>query len=69
MEAKFHKPLVYLSKLEPLDGSNYKRWSQKLLIFFEKLEVDYVLVTDSPTLSTTEGSSSNCSLCLGRIYY
>ena len=27
-------------KLEPLDGINYKRWSQKLLILFEALEVD-----------------------------
>ena len=42
------KSLPDLSKLEPLDGSNYKRWSQKLLIFFEQLEVDYVLLTDIP---------------------
>ena len=33
-------------KLEPLDGINYKRWSQKLLILFEALEVDYVLSED-----------------------
>ncbi|KAK9668634.1 hypothetical protein RND81_13G073600 [Saponaria officinalis] len=37
-----------LSKLEPLDGNNYKRWSQKLLIFFEQLEIDYVLFKDPP---------------------
>ncbi|KAL2230926.1 UNVERIFIED_CONTAM: hypothetical protein Sindi_1687000 [Sesamum indicum] len=37
------KTLPDLSKLEPLDGTNYKRWSQKLLIFFEQLDVDYVL--------------------------
>ena len=37
-----------LSKLEPLDGSNYRRWSQKLLILFEQLEVDYVLFHDVP---------------------
>ena len=36
-------------KLEPLDGINYKRWSQKLLILFEALEVDYVLSKDPPT--------------------
>ncbi|KAK9681844.1 hypothetical protein RND81_10G031300 [Saponaria officinalis] len=30
-----------LSKLEPLDGNNYKRWSQKLLMFFEQLESKY----------------------------
>ncbi|KAK9670368.1 hypothetical protein RND81_13G196800 [Saponaria officinalis] len=42
------KFITDLSKLEPLDGSNYKRWSQKLLIFFEQLEIDYVLVQDCP---------------------
>ncbi|KAH7677095.1 hypothetical protein IHE45_07G059500 [Dioscorea alata] len=35
-----------LSKLEPLNGTNYRKWLQKLLIFFEQLEVDYVLFTD-----------------------
>ncbi|KAK4382271.1 Retrovirus-related Pol polyprotein from transposon TNT 1-94 [Sesamum angolense] len=42
------KALPDLSKLEPLDGTNYKRWSQKLLIFFEQLDVDYVLFTTPP---------------------
>ncbi|KAH6793866.1 hypothetical protein C2S52_004343 [Perilla frutescens var. hirtella] len=45
----WHLPRVYCQtyrKLEPLDGANYKRWSQKLLIFFEQLEVDYVLFSD-----------------------
>ncbi|KAL0334036.1 UNVERIFIED_CONTAM: hypothetical protein Sangu_1559800 [Sesamum angustifolium] len=42
------KALPDLSKLEPLDGTNYKRWSQKLLIFFEQLDVDYVLFTTAP---------------------
>ncbi|PNX67014.1 hypothetical protein L195_g055397 [Trifolium pratense] len=37
-----------MSKMEPLDGSNYRRWSQKLLILFEALEVDYVLFEDAP---------------------
>jgi len=32
-----------MSKLEHLDGTNYRRWSQRLLIMFEALEVDYVL--------------------------
>jgi hypothetical protein len=40
--------LPNLSRLEPLDGTNYKRWSQKLLIFFEQLEIDYVLFEDPP---------------------
>jgi len=34
-----HKP----HKIEPLDGTNYKYWSQKLLLYFEQLEIDYVL--------------------------
>ncbi|KAL0317130.1 UNVERIFIED_CONTAM: hypothetical protein Sangu_2127300, partial [Sesamum angustifolium] len=42
------KALPDLSKLEPLDGTNYKRWSQKLLIFFEQLDVDYVLFMTAP---------------------
>lgn len=48
-----------MSQLKPLDGTNYKRWSQKLLILCEALEVDYVLfeeppadVVDSPESST-----------------
>ncbi|XP_074277389.1 uncharacterized protein LOC141601026 [Silene latifolia] len=42
------KIIPELSKLEPLDGNNYKRWSQKLLVFFEQLKVDYVLFNDPP---------------------
>ncbi|XP_074270818.1 uncharacterized protein LOC141594721 [Silene latifolia] len=42
------KPLPDLTKLEKLDGHNYKRWSQKLLMFFEQLEIDYVLFSDPP---------------------
>jgi len=37
-----------LYKIEPLDGTNYKRWYQKLLLYFEQLEIDYVLITDLP---------------------
>jgi len=49
-----------LSKLEPLDGNNFKRWSQKLLIFFEQLEVDYVLFNEpSMNGSNTTTDSSN----------
>ena len=43
MSIKNGKVLLDLSKLEPLDVSNYRRWSQKLLIFFQQLEVDYIL--------------------------
>ncbi|KAL0367269.1 UNVERIFIED_CONTAM: hypothetical protein Sradi_3617000 [Sesamum radiatum] len=45
MVVSISKALPDLSKLEPLDGTNYKEWSQKLLIFFEQLDVDYVLFT------------------------
>ncbi|KAL0401677.1 UNVERIFIED_CONTAM: Retrovirus-related Pol polyprotein from transposon TNT 1-94 [Sesamum latifolium] len=46
--AALSRTLPDLSKLEPLDGTNFKRWSQKLLIFFEQLDVDYILFTDPP---------------------
>ena len=49
-----NKVVSDLSKLELFDGTNYHRWSQKLLIFFEKLEVNYVLTIDpSSDPSTT----------------
>ncbi|KAL0378753.1 UNVERIFIED_CONTAM: hypothetical protein Sradi_3180800 [Sesamum radiatum] len=49
-----------LSKLELLDGTNFKRCSQKLLIFFEQLDVDYVLFTDPPKIphQTTDASTA-----------
>jgi len=40
------KTLPELYKIEPLDGTNYKCWSQKLLLCFEQLEIDYVLTTN-----------------------
>lgn len=49
MSVSLSKIIPDMSKLEPLDGSNYRRWSQKLLILFEALEVDYVLYEDPPT--------------------
>ncbi|KAL0309191.1 UNVERIFIED_CONTAM: hypothetical protein Sradi_5861400 [Sesamum radiatum] len=54
------RTLPDLSKMEPLDGTNFKRWSQKLLIFFEQLEVDYVLFTDPPEITpqTTDASTA-----------
>ncbi|GAA0140542.1 hypothetical protein LIER_35257 [Lithospermum erythrorhizon] len=42
-----------LSKLEPLDCNNYKRWSQKVLIFFEQIEIDCVLFNDPPVRLAT----------------
>ncbi|XP_021765500.1 uncharacterized protein LOC110730027 [Chenopodium quinoa] len=37
-----------LSKVESLDGINYKGWSQRMLIAFEQVEIDYVLFRDAP---------------------
>ncbi|KAL0406670.1 UNVERIFIED_CONTAM: hypothetical protein Slati_3980900 [Sesamum latifolium] len=48
MSVPVTRTLPDLSKLEPLDGTNYKRWSQKLLIYFEQLDVDYVLFQIPP---------------------
>ncbi|KAL0445997.1 UNVERIFIED_CONTAM: hypothetical protein Slati_1727600 [Sesamum latifolium] len=42
------KTLPDLSKLEPVDEMNFKHWLKKLLIFFEQLEVDYILFTNPP---------------------
>ena len=42
------KTFPKLYKIKPLDGTNCKRWSQKLLLCFEQLEIDYVLTTDLP---------------------
>ncbi|KAL0337607.1 UNVERIFIED_CONTAM: hypothetical protein Scaly_2035800 [Sesamum calycinum] len=62
------KTLPNLSKLEPLDRTNNKRWSQKLLIFFEQLDVDYVLFQNPPetpaeasTLAITAAETSVAS--------
>ncbi|KAK4381929.1 hypothetical protein Sango_2920000 [Sesamum angolense] len=52
------KALPDLSKLEPLDGTNYKRWSQKLLIFFEQHDVHYVLFTTPPECDVHTETSS-----------
>ncbi|KAA0042080.1 ty1-copia retrotransposon protein [Cucumis melo var. makuwa] len=62
-----NKILPDLSKLELLEGTNYRRWSQKLLIFFEQLEVDYVLTTNLPSSDppTTTSTSSNPGSSMG----
>jgi len=55
------KALLNLSKLEPLDGTNCRCWSQKLLIFFEQLEVDYMLFSDL----TEENNASKTTAAFG----
>ena len=46
MAAPFQKNLPDFHKIEPLDGTNYKHWSQKLLLCFEQLEIYCVLTTE-----------------------
>ena len=36
-----------MSKLEQFDGTNYKRWSQKILMYFEQLDINFVLFKDA----------------------
>ncbi|KAL0319709.1 UNVERIFIED_CONTAM: hypothetical protein Sradi_5232400 [Sesamum radiatum] len=52
------RALPDLSKLEPLDGTNFKRWSRKLLIFFEQLDVDYILFTNPPEVPAQTTNAS-----------
>lgn len=35
-----------LTKIEPLNALNYRRWSVKMLIHFEAIELDYILTTN-----------------------
>jgi len=56
--AATQKTLPELYKIEPLDGINYKRWSQKLLLCFEPLEIDYVLTTYLLNEITTDAKPS-----------
>ena len=58
MAGSLSKIIPDMSKIEPLDGSNYRRWSQKLLILFEALEVDYVLFEDPPADVNASESST-----------
>ncbi|KAK8697636.1 hypothetical protein V6N13_113777 [Hibiscus sabdariffa] len=44
MYAVANKLIPDLSKLDALDGFNYRRWSQRIMIFFEQLDLDHVLL-------------------------
>ena len=46
MAASCPKNLLELYKIEPLNGTNYKRWFQKLLLCFEQLKINYVLSSE-----------------------
>jgi len=62
MAVPFQKSLSELHKIEPLNGTNYKRWSQKLLLYFEQLELDYVLTTDYIDDSDTSQTNTEKSV-------
>ena len=47
------KTLPELYKIELLYGTNYNCWSQKLLLCFEQLKIDYVLTIDLPDEGNT----------------
>ncbi|XP_074318317.1 uncharacterized protein LOC141655122 [Silene latifolia] len=51
-----HKIVPSLSKMELLDGKNYRRWSEKILFYFLQYEIEYVLFQEPQ--STEESSSS-----------
>ncbi|XP_074277081.1 uncharacterized protein LOC141600734 [Silene latifolia] len=57
MSSVISKNVPELPKLERLDGNNYKCWSQKLLMYFEQLKIDYVLFSD-PTPAVTETAAT-----------
>jgi len=67
MALYLHKALPNLSKLERIDGTNYRRWSQKLLIFLEQLEVNCVLFschteennTSEITVASSDGTEKS----------
>lgn len=42
------KLLPHISSLQPLDRSNYKRWANRILIYFEQLKINYLLFKDPP---------------------
>jgi len=62
MAAPFHKTLPELHKIEPLDGTNYKRWSQKLLLCFEQFEIDYIISTEFTDDTDTSQNDAEKSL-------
>jgi len=62
MAAPFNKTLPKLHKIEPLDGANYKCWSRKLLLYFEQLQIDYVLSTEYTGDTDTSQTDAKKSL-------
>lgn len=48
-----------LSKLQPLTGSNYRRWSEELKFFFQEIGLDYVLNEDKSFATSATPTSDN----------
>ena len=48
MALSINNALLDLSKIKPLEGTNYKHCSQMLLIFVEELEVEHALFCNPP---------------------
>ncbi|KAK8321000.1 hypothetical protein V6Z11_A12G074100 [Gossypium hirsutum] len=49
MSTTTNKYIPGLPKLKPLDETNYRHWYQRMDIFFEELEVDYILFNPPAT--------------------
>ena len=45
-----HTIIIDLTKLESLDGTNYRRYSQRMMIVLKQLRMDYVLHSDPPII-------------------
>ncbi|KAH1082163.1 hypothetical protein J1N35_021924 [Gossypium stocksii] len=56
MSTPINKYIPDLSKLEPLDRTNYCYWYQMMVIFFEQLQVNYVLF-NPPAIEKSEDSA------------
>ncbi|KAH1098030.1 hypothetical protein J1N35_014951 [Gossypium stocksii] len=57
MSVTMNKYILDLFKFEPFDGTNYQHWSQRTIICFEQLEVDYILF-NPPVAKEPEDSAT-----------
>ncbi|KAE8654544.1 ornithine aminotransferase [Hibiscus syriacus] len=64
MSTPLSKLIPNLSKLDAFDGKNYRRWSQRILIFFEQLDLDYVLLKPPPTMPPTPTTGNDADAVL-----
>ncbi|KAH1056128.1 hypothetical protein J1N35_034193, partial [Gossypium stocksii] len=57
MSTSTNKLIPDLFKLEPLDRTNNRRWSQMMVIFFKQLEVYYVLLNPLDTKKSEDSAT------------